>query len=120
MLRLLLSLARVLSSFFRPQLSPEGRYAYFLIDYAAVTNAIIRLDLSTRETKFISSAKDFWVVPRGRYGGDLIAQVRKAKLAVGYYDWFYLLSPDGKELGVIGPDRTDVDQFLIMCKDLYE
>lgn len=105
---------RAFSAFFRPQLSPHARYLYFLVDYGAVTQAIVRLDTSTGRTAFVASAMNFWVVPRGRYAGDLVAQVRKTKLASGYYYWFYLLSAEGKELGVVGEDRADVDLFLSM------
>lgn len=105
---------RTFSAFFRPQLSPHARYVYFLVNYGAVTQAIVRLDISTGQTTFIASAMNFWVVPRGRYAGDLVAQVRKPKLASGYYYWFYLLSVEGKELGVVGEDRADVDLFLSM------
>jgi len=55
---------------------------------------------------------DFSVIPAGRYKNYFIAQQRRAKLAIGYYDWFYLLDSNGKEVGVIGGDKDDVDYFL--------
>jgi dipeptidyl aminopeptidase/acylaminoacyl peptidase len=105
---------RTFSAFFCPQLSPDARRLYFLVNYGAVTQAIVHLDTSTGQTTFVASAMNFWVVPRGRYAGDLVAQVRKPKLASGYYYWFYLLSVEGKELGIVGEDRADVDLFLSM------
>ncbi len=104
------------SAFFSPQLSPDNRYAYFLIPFASVTEGVVRLDLPSGKTAFVVAAMRFWVVPGGQYSGDLIAQVRKAKVGAGYYYWFYLFSPDGKELGLIGPDEKAVEDFLAQQK----
>ena len=52
------------------------------------------------------------MIPAGRYKDYFIAQQRRAKLGVGYYDWFYLLDSNGKEVGVIGGDQRDVYNFL--------
>jgi len=57
---------------------------------------------------------DFSVIPADQYKDYLIAQQRRAKLGVGYYDWFYLLDSNGKEVGVIGGDQRDVYNFLDM------
>jgi Tol biopolymer transport system component len=105
---------RTVSVFSSPQFSPEGEKVYFLVDSASVTNTIVSLDIATKETRFITSAHQFRVVMSGKYKGDLIAQVRKAKLATGYYEWFWLVSPRGDEIDVVGQDEGDVDDFLEM------
>jgi hypothetical protein len=72
----------------------------------------MRLDLVSRIVDLFAVAENFQVVKNGQYAGDLILQQRRAKLAVGYYEWFYLFTPDGKEAGVVGSNKSDVNLFL--------
>lgn len=102
---------------FAPEFSPGGDNIYFLIPFAATTQAIIATSLRNHEPRLVAAALNFRVVPTGKYTGDLVAQIRKAKLAPGYYQWFWLLSPDGKEIGVIGQSERDVDLFLDQQRD---
>jgi hypothetical protein len=60
----------------------------------------------------MTDALEFSVVPEGKYKGDLIVKQHRPKLALGYYDWFYLLKPNGEQVGVIGENKDDVDYFL--------
>jgi hypothetical protein len=30
----------------------------------------------------------------------------------GSYDWWYLITPEGKEIGIVGPDIETVQEFL--------
>lgn len=101
-------------AFHAPKLSPKNHTAYFLVDFAATTSAIIRLDVVNNKKQFIATALQFCVIATGKYKGYLVAQEHKAKLAPGYYDWFWLLTPDGKEVDVVGMDKNDVDLFLEM------
>lgn len=104
---------RQFTSMFSPKFSVEGQEIYFLIPFAATTNAILRMALRDHhKPEFIAAALSFELVRAGNYRGDLVAQVRKAKLAPGYYEWYWLLSPEGKELGVVGQTERDVALFL--------
>lgn len=97
---------------YTPKFSPDSTAVYFLIPYAGTTQAIIRVSLFRTELEFICAALNFEVVLGGQYRGDLVAQVRKAKLAQGYYDWYWLLTPGGKEVGVVGETAQDVRRFM--------
>jgi len=97
---------------FTPKFSPDGAAVYFLIPYAATTQAILKVSIAKPEPQFIVSALNFRVVPAGQYRGDLVAQIRKPKLAPGYYEWYWLLTPEGKEVGVVGQDEGDVALFM--------
>jgi hypothetical protein len=97
---------------FTPKFSADGASVYFLIPYAATTQAIVKVHITRPEPQFIAAALNFQVVPAGQYRGDLIAQIRKAKLAPGYYEWFWLLTPEGKEIGLVGQDDGDVALFM--------
>jgi hypothetical protein len=97
---------------FSPRFSPDGGTVFFLVPYAATTQAIVKVAIAVPVPQFITAALNFQVVPTGQYRGDLVAQIRKAKLAPGYYEWYYLLTPDGKEVGVVGQYKGDVALFL--------
>ena len=99
---------------YAPRFSPDGADVYFLIPYSATGEAIIKVNIARPYPQFLTGALGFTVVPAGKFKGYLVAQLRKAKLAVGYYDWYYLLTPEGKEVGVVGQDEGDVELFLEM------
>jgi Tol biopolymer transport system component len=101
---------------FTPKFSPDGASVYFLIRFTETTNAIAKVSVNSPAPQFVTTAISFQVVTLGRYRGDILAQVRKAKLAYGYYDWFWLLTPEGKEIGVVGQDSRDVAFFLELQK----
>jgi Tol biopolymer transport system component len=97
---------------FTPKFSPDGASVYFLIRFTDTTNAIVKVSLNRPVPQFVTTALSFQVVTSGRYRGDIIAHVRKASLAYGYYELFWLLTPEGKEIGVVGQDSRDVAFFL--------
>ena len=104
---------RRFNEIFAPKFSPDGASIYFLIRFTEAANAIAKVLLNRPAPRILwQSALGFEVVKRGRYRGDVIANVRKAKLGYGYYDCFWLLSPEGKEIGVVAPDQRHVDFFL--------
>jgi hypothetical protein len=103
---------RQFSGFYTPQFSGDQHQIYFLIQFAASSGAIVRLTLGTKEIAYVTDALEFSVVPGGKYKGDLIVKQHRPKLALGYYDWFYLLTTTGDRLGVIGQNKDDVDYFL--------
>jgi len=51
-------------------------------------------------------------VPKGKYAGDLIVSKHRYRLAGGSYDWFWLVSPKGMELGPVGPVGANVTEFM--------
>jgi len=105
-------MGRTFSQFFNPKFSPDGETVFFLIPFAATTQAILRILISNPEPKLVAAALNFVVVLGGQYRGDLVAQIRKAKLAPGFYEWYWLLTPDGKEIGIVGQDEHDVARFM--------
>jgi hypothetical protein len=54
------------------------------------------------------------VILTGKYKDDLVVKQHRAKLGVGYYDWYYVLKPNGQEVGVVGQDKDDVYNFVNM------
>jgi dipeptidyl aminopeptidase/acylaminoacyl peptidase len=94
-----------------PQLSPDNRYAYFLIMLSATDNAIVRVDISTGHAEVISNAILYYLIARGRYAGDLVVQKRKEH-PQGVDQSFWLVSPQGKELGFVGSSENEAQGFL--------
>jgi hypothetical protein len=99
-------------AFESPRFSPDDRYIYFLIREAVVTSGLVRLEIASGRVDYIVTALNFQVVSAGKYRGDLVVQRRKAKLASGFYEWYWLLTPDGKEVGIVGQDERDVALFM--------
>ena len=89
-----------------PQFSADGERIYFLSAEWATSHALCVLDLSTRRAQFICDAIQFEVVPDGEYRGDLIVLKHKYFVDSGSYDWYWLVTPDGKEVGPIGPEEN--------------
>ncbi len=98
--------------FYSPQFSPDNDYLFFQIAFAVSTPSIVRIRLATGEQTYLTDALTFSDIPLGRYRGDLIVQQHRSKMALGYYDWFYLFTPEGQQLGVIGSGKSDVYNFL--------
>jgi hypothetical protein len=105
--------------FGHPQFAPDARKVFFLFNWAATTHGLASLDPGTHEVKFLMPAVAFpAVVLHGKYTGDLVVQQRRPKLGVGYYLLYYLFTPDGKEIGVVGDKEFDVEIFLDPDGDL--
>jgi dipeptidyl aminopeptidase/acylaminoacyl peptidase len=103
---------RKFSLVWEPKYSPDGRYIYFMIEYASTTGGLVRVSLSNPTVEFVTAALEYQIVKSGRYRGYIVARIRKPKMAMGYYFWYWLLTPEGKEVGVVGEDARDVKMFL--------
>jgi hypothetical protein len=99
------------ATFFAPRLAPGGRYAYFLIGWAAVEDAVVRVDLMTGKAKVITTGGDLRVISDGKYAGNLVVQKRKSNADGTSYS-FYLVSSDGKELRLVGETEKKAEAFL--------
>jgi Tol biopolymer transport system component len=95
-----------------PQFSPDGKTVYFMSAAWATSGAVHKVDVASGKTSFVTDGNTLEVVPRGEHQGKLIVQKHKYFLGGGTYDWFWLVEPDGKEVGPIG---EDVGSF----KELY-
>jgi hypothetical protein len=104
---------RSFCAFSSPQLSPDNRRIYFLVDFAAVTHAIFQADVQSHASKFVGAAMFFWVVPRGEYSGYLVVQQRRVGPGALSPDYLYwLIDQDGNTMGFVGKEESDVKTFL--------
>ena len=90
-----------------PQFSPDGKKIYFASAAWATSGAIHVYDLATKEEKFFCEGNAPKVLGSGEYKGHLIVLKHKYFLGGGSYDWYWLVKPDGTEVGPIGEDAKD-------------
>ena len=97
----------VLGGFSRPQFSANGKLVYFLSEAWTTSGALHVVDLTNSKEHFVCAALDFDVVPSGDYRDHLLVQQHRYFLGGGSFDWFWLLRPDGKEVGAVGEDTEN-------------
>jgi hypothetical protein len=88
------------------QFAPDGHHLYFVTAATATSGAVHIIDLATKKERFFTEGSGLEVVPNGDYKGFLLIQKHKYLIGGGAYDWFWLVKPDGKEVGPVG-DNTD-------------
>jgi Tol biopolymer transport system component len=95
-----------------PQFSPDGKNIYFIGSAGAVTGSVRSASITDGKMKTVTLCKAFIVIPTGEYKGDLIVLEHNYWMGGGSYDWWYLITPEGKEIGIVGPDIETVQEFL--------
>lgn len=91
------------------QFSSDGRRVYFVTPAWATSGAVHVVDTTNRKERFLVPGNNLRVLHRGEYRDHLLLQQHRYFLGGGSCDWFYLFSPEGKEVGVVG---EDVENFL--------
>jgi dipeptidyl aminopeptidase/acylaminoacyl peptidase len=89
------------------QFSPDGHRVYFVSAAWATSGAIHVLELASRKEHFFTDGSGLEFVSSGDYKGCLLIQKHKYFIGGGAYDWFWLIKPDGKEVGPVGEDTEN-------------
>ena len=97
----------VLGGFSKPQFSTNGKLVYFLSEAWTTSGALHVVDTTNGKEHFVCPAAEFEVVRSGEYRDDLLVQQHRYFIGGGSYDWFWLLKPDGKEVGPVGEDTEN-------------
>ncbi|HET7234266.1 MAG TPA: hypothetical protein VFJ16_29910 [Longimicrobium sp.] len=105
---------RILAGLQSPQFSPDGRTLYFLSAAWATSAAVHAVDVATGAERFVAPGNSLEVVPRGRYAGSLLVWQHRYFLVAGTYDWVWLITPDGKDVGPVGETEEAVAEFREM------
>jgi hypothetical protein len=96
--------------------SADRKRLYFQTDGWGTSLALYAIDLDTRKPSLFKDANSYRVVTSCKdetlKDHLILAQHRYFKGIVGTYDWYWLFSPNGQEVGPIGPSATNVDRFL--------
>ncbi|MBV9772638.1 MAG: PD40 domain-containing protein [Gemmatimonadetes bacterium] len=102
---------RTLALFQAPWFSPDGRRVYFLSSAWATSGAVHAVELASGRERFVAAGNSLEVVPSGRYAGDLLVEQHRYFLAGGSYDWVWLLTPEGKDVGPVGESDVALEEF---------
>lgn len=97
----------VLAGFSKPQFSANGKLVYFLSEAWTTSGALHVVDTTNSKEHFVCPAAQFEVIPSGEYRDHLLVQQHRYFIGGGSYDWFWLLDPDGKEIGPVGEDTEN-------------
>ena len=98
------------------QFSPDGKTLYFITSAWVTTGALHSVNIDGTNERFIAGANYLKVIDKGRYKGNLIIRQHRYFLAGGSYDWLWLFTPAGKELGPLGLDLNE-DQLGFLYSD---
>jgi dipeptidyl aminopeptidase/acylaminoacyl peptidase len=94
-----------------PRFSPDGRRIYFLSEAWATSRAVHAVEVSTGAEQFIAPGNSLEVVPAGAYAGHLVVSQHRYFLAGGSYDWYWLVTPEGREVGAVGESDAALEEF---------
>jgi hypothetical protein len=75
----------------------------------ATSGAVHVVDTTNRKERYLFPGSDLKAVTSGEYKDCLLVQQHKYFVGGGSYDWFWLLRPDGKEVGPVGEDTSSFE-----------
>jgi hypothetical protein len=96
----------VIGAFENLQFSTNGKLLCFITPAWATSGAVHVVDTSNRKERYLFPGNDLKVVTSGEYKDCLLVQQHRYFIGGGSYDWFWLLRPDGKEVGPVGEDTS--------------
>jgi hypothetical protein len=99
----------VIAAFDNLQFSTNGKLLYFVTPAWATSGAVHVVDTTNRKERYLFAGNELKVVPTGEYKDCLLVQQHRYFVGGGSYDWFWLLRPDGKEVGPVGDDTSNFD-----------
>jgi len=109
------SMERMLAGFTDPSFSPDGRRLYFLSSAWATSGAVHVVELATGAERYVCPGNSLEVVPRGEYAGHLVVEQHRYFVGgSGSYDWLWLVTPEGRDVGPIGEEEN-----LKMFRETY-
>ncbi len=93
--------------------SPDGDRLYFLAQAWATSAALHVVDIESRTRSFLLPANRLVaVIPSGDYADHLVVQQHRYFLGGGSYDWYWLFTPEGREVGPVASSHNDLAMFL--------
>jgi hypothetical protein len=84
------------------QFSTNGKLVYFVTPAWAVTGAVYVVDTTNRKVRYLFPGNDVKVVPSGEFKDCLLVLQHRYFMGGGSYDWYWLVRPDGNEVGPVG------------------
>jgi WD40-like Beta Propeller Repeat len=86
--------------------SPDSKTLYFLTRAWTTSSALHVVNISDTKEHYLLPANSLAVVKYGEYKGDLILNQHRYFIGGGSYDWYWLFTPEGKEIGPLGEEPS--------------
>lgn len=99
----------LIAAFDSLQFSTNGKLLYFVTPAWATTGAVHVVDTTNRKERYLFPGNDLKIVGPGEYKDCLLVQQHRYFIGGGSYDWFWLVRPDGKEIGPVGEDTSNFE-----------
>ncbi|MBV9104565.1 MAG: hypothetical protein JO313_00940 [Verrucomicrobia bacterium] len=103
----------VVAGFDDPQFSSGGRYVYFTTPAWTTSPAVHVVDTTNAKEHFVCPGWNLEVLRSGEYRDCLLVRQHRYFLGGGSYDWFWLLRPDGNEIGPVGEDPSNFKELYL-------
>lgn len=103
----------IIAGFEDVQFSSNGRLVYFVTPAWATSGAVRVVDTTNKKERFVVAGGALRVIQSGKYRDHLLLSQHRYFLGGGSYDWFYVFSPEGKEVGVVGEDTSNFEETQI-------
>jgi len=89
---------------FFAEFSSDSQKIYFLVPCAVTSSSVIEINIDGSGGRFVCHGNAVYVIKKGEYKDNLIVEKHKYFMvgAPGSYDWYWIVSPDGKEIGPLG------------------
>jgi WD40-like Beta Propeller Repeat len=99
----------LIAAFDSLQFSTNGKLLYFVTPAWATSGAVHVVDTTNRKERYLFPGNDLKVVGAGEYKDCLLVQQHRYFVGSGSYDWYWVLRPDGKEVGPVGEDTSNFE-----------
>ena len=86
--------------------SPDNKQLYFITSAWVTSGALHSVQIDDAKLNYIVPANEFNIVTKGENKGDLIVYQHRYFIGGGAYDWYWLINPESKVEGAIGPEIT--------------
>lgn len=86
--------------------SPDSKTLYFITTGWTTSGALHAVQIDGTHLRYITPANVLQVVMEGDYKGHLLINQHRYFVQGGSFDWFWLFTPTGKEVGPVGEEPT--------------
>ena len=97
----------IIAAFDNLQFSADGRLVYFVSPAWTTSGAVHVVDRTNLKERFVVAGHDLEVIHTGKYRDHLLLAQHRYFLGGGSYDWYWLFTPEGKEVGPVGEDTEN-------------
>jgi dipeptidyl aminopeptidase/acylaminoacyl peptidase len=97
----------IIAGFENLQFSADGRLVYFVTPAWTTSGAVHVVDTTNGKERYLLPGNDLEVIHSGEYRDHLLVSQHRYFIGGGSYDWFYLFTPQGKEVGPVGEDTEN-------------